>query len=203
MCLIKWGSSYWYIGTLIKWKIWSSCKAPLKKKSKVQSEGRFSASAQTSRERVHLESLITICENVAYIDIWHAQTLYSRTEWLSQRTITWQRFFESCCMRTKSQAEFGQNAWEQLVINKLPQAMIEVISPYQKLRSIKPTLSYSKVFGGICSIVCTRSSFDKKEIRCIFNRYNEKRKGSRWCNPTITRYISKSLFDQVSSQWST
>ncbi|KAF7827584.1 Retrovirus-related Pol polyprotein from transposon TNT 1-94 [Senna tora] len=73
------------------------------------------------------------------------------------------------------------------IINRLPQAKLGFVSPYEKLWRVKPT-----------------SKFDKKAVRCIFVGYDNERKGWRCCDPTTGRcYVSRNVvFDEASSWWS-
>ncbi|KAL4272543.1 hypothetical protein GQ457_13G024990 [Hibiscus cannabinus] len=93
------------------------------------------------------------------------------------------------------------------VINRLPQAKLGSISPHEKLRKIKPTVSHLKVFGCVCYVFVPdhlRSKFDKKAIRCIFVGYDDARKGWKCCDPTTGKcYTSRNVvFDEASSWWS-
>ena len=65
------------------------------------------------------------------------------------------------------------------IINKLPQPKMGFMSPFEKLWSMKPTLSHFKVFGCVCYVFVPdhlRSKFDKKATRCIFVGYDENKK---------------------------
>ena len=99
------------------------------------------------------------------------------------------------CMRTAAH-----------IINRLPQPKMEFMSPFEKLWTMKPTVSHFKVFGCVCYVFVPghlRSKFDKKAIRCIFVGYDEHRKGWRCCDPTTGKcYVSQSIvFDETSSWW--
>ena len=92
------------------------------------------------------------------------------------------------------------------IINRLPQPNMGFMSSFEKLWSIKPTVSHFKVFGCVCYVFVPdhlRSKFDKKATRCIFVGYEEHRKGWRCCDPTTGKcYISKNVvFDETSSWW--
>ncbi|KAF7815252.1 Retrovirus-related Pol polyprotein from transposon TNT 1-94 [Senna tora] len=67
------------------------------------------------------------------------------------------------------------------IINRLPQAKLGFVSPYEKLWRVKPTA-----------------------VRCIFVGYDNERKGWRCCDPTTGRcYVSRNVvFDEASSWWS-
>ena len=72
---------------------------------------------------------------------------------------------------------------------------------------MKPTVSYFRVFGCVCCVFVPdhlRSKFDKKAIRCIFLRYDNRRKEWKCCDPTNGRcYTSQNVvFDEASSWWS-
>ena len=92
------------------------------------------------------------------------------------------------------------------VINRLPQARLEFISPFQKLWNTKPTVSHFRVFGCVCYVFVPNhlcSKFDKKAVRCIFVGYDSQRKGWRCYNPMNGRcYTSRNvIFDEASSWW--
>lgn len=92
------------------------------------------------------------------------------------------------------------------VINRLPQARHEFISPFQKLWNTKPTVSHFRVFGCVCYVFVPNhlcSKFDKKAVRCIFVGYDSQRKGWRCYNPMNGRcYTSRNvIFDEASSWW--
>ena len=93
------------------------------------------------------------------------------------------------------------------VINRLPQARLDFVSPFQKIWNTKPKVSHFQVFGCVCYVFVSdhlRSKFNKKAIRCIFVGYNSQRKGWRCCDPTTGRcYTSRNvIFDEASSWWS-
>ena len=93
------------------------------------------------------------------------------------------------------------------ITNRLPQAKLGFVSPYQKLWKIKPTVSHFRVFGCVCYVLVPeklRSKFEKKTIRCIFVGYDTERKGWRCCDPTTHQcYTSHNMvFDEASSWWS-
>ncbi|GKV12767.1 hypothetical protein SLEP1_g23879 [Rubroshorea leprosula] len=93
------------------------------------------------------------------------------------------------------------------VINKLPQATLGFISPFEKLWNIKPVVSHFRVFGSVCYVFAPkaqRTKFDKKAIRCIFLGYDDERKGWRCCDPNTGRCcVSRNVvFDEASSWWS-
>ncbi|KAF7836005.1 Retrovirus-related Pol polyprotein from transposon TNT 1-94 [Senna tora] len=93
------------------------------------------------------------------------------------------------------------------IINRLPQAKLGFVSPYEKLWRVKPTVSHFRVFGCVCYAFVPdhlRSKFDKKAVRCIFVGYDNERKGWRCCDPTNGRcYVSRNVvFDEASSWWS-
>jgi Integrase core domain len=93
------------------------------------------------------------------------------------------------------------------VINRLPQARLGFISPYEKLWDTKPSVSYFRVFGCVCYVFVPnqeRSKFDKKAVRCIFVGYDDQRKGWRCCDPTTGPcYVSRNVvFEEASSWWS-
>lgn len=93
------------------------------------------------------------------------------------------------------------------VINRLPQAKLGFLSPFQKLWNTKPTVSHFRVFGCVCYVFVPdhlRSKFDKKAIRYIFMGYDSECKGWRCCNPITDRcYTSRNVvFDEASSWWS-
>lgn len=72
------------------------------------------------------------------------------------------------------------------VINRLPQARLGFISPYEKLWNVKPMVSHFRVFGCICYVFFPnnkRRKFDNKAIRCISVGYDNERKGWRCCDP--------------------
>jgi hypothetical protein len=88
------------------------------------------------------------------------------------------------------------------VINRLPQAWLDFILHYEKLRVIKPSMSYFWEFGCVCYefIPSQQSSkFDKKAICCIFIGYDSWQKGWRCCDPLVSRNV---VFDYASSLWS-
>ena len=90
------------------------------------------------------------------------------------------------------------------VINRLPQAKLKFTSPYEKLWSKKPSVSYFKVFGCVCYVFIPdelRAKFDKKAIKCIFVGYDQQRKGWICCDPNTSRcYTSRDVvFDEASS----
>ena len=92
------------------------------------------------------------------------------------------------------------------VINRLPQARLGFVSPFQKLWNTKPTVSHFQVFGCVCYVFVPnhlRSKFDKKAVRCIFVGYDGQRKGWRCYNPTNGHcYTSRDvIFDEASSWW--
>ncbi|KAM1296015.1 hypothetical protein TB1_015131 [Malus domestica] len=71
---------------------------------------------------------------------------------------------------------------------------------------MNPTVSYFRVFGGVCYVFVPshlRSKFDKKAVRCIFVGYDNQRKGWKCCDPTIGMcYTSRDVvFDEASSWW--
>lgn len=93
------------------------------------------------------------------------------------------------------------------IINRLPQPKLGFVSPFEKLRKIKPTVKHFRVFGCVCYVFVPdqlRSKFDKKALRCIFLGYDSERKGWRCCDPTTNRcYTSRNVvFDEASSWWS-
>ncbi|KAF7817945.1 Retrovirus-related Pol polyprotein from transposon TNT 1-94 [Senna tora] len=93
------------------------------------------------------------------------------------------------------------------IINRLPQAKLGFVSPYEKLWQVKPTVSHFRVFGCVCYAFVPdhlRSKFDKKAVRCIFVGYDNERTGWRCCDPTTGRcYVSRNVvFDEASSWWS-
>ena len=90
------------------------------------------------------------------------------------------------------------------VINRLPQAPLGSISPFDKLRKKKPTVSHFRVFGCVCYVFVPnhlRTKFDKKAIRCIFVGYDDQRKGWKCYDPTIRKcHISRNMiFNEASS----
>ena len=92
------------------------------------------------------------------------------------------------------------------VINRLPQARLGFVSPFQKLWNTKPTVSHFQVFGCVCYVFVPnhlRSKFDKKVVRCIFVGYDGQRKSWRCYNPTNGHcYTSRNvIFDEASSWW--
>ena len=87
------------------------------------------------------------------------------------------------------------------VINMLPQVPLRSVSPFEKLRNIKPTISHFRVFSCVCYVFVPdhlRSKFDKKAIRCIFMGYDDQRKGWKCCDPTIWRChtLKNIIFDE-------
>lgn len=93
------------------------------------------------------------------------------------------------------------------VVNRLPQARLDFVSPFEKLWSMKPTVSHFRVFGCISYVFVPdhlRIKFDKKAIHCIFVGYDDQRKGWRCCDPTTGRcHVSRNVvFDEASSWWS-
>ncbi|GKV08051.1 hypothetical protein SLEP1_g19738 [Rubroshorea leprosula] len=93
------------------------------------------------------------------------------------------------------------------VINRLPQATLGFISPFEKLWNIKPVVSHFRVFGSVCYVFvpeAQRTKFDKKAVRCIFLGYDDQRKGWRCCDPNTGRCcVSRNVvFDEASSWWS-
>ena len=93
------------------------------------------------------------------------------------------------------------------VINRLPQARLDFVSPFQKMWNTKPKVRHFRVFDCVCYVVVPdhlRSKFDKKAIRCIFVGYNSQRKGWRCCDPTTGRCytLRNVIFDEASSWWS-
>ena len=93
------------------------------------------------------------------------------------------------------------------IINRLPQARLDFVSPFQKMWNTKPKESHFQVFGYVCYVFVPdhlRSKFDKKAIRCIFVGYDSQRKVWRCCDPTTGRcYTSRNvIFDEASSWWS-
>ncbi|GKV38633.1 hypothetical protein SLEP1_g46522 [Rubroshorea leprosula] len=93
------------------------------------------------------------------------------------------------------------------VINRLPQATLGFISPFEKLWNIKPMVSHFRVFGSMCYVFvleAQRTKFDKKAVRCIFLGYDDQRKGWRCCDPNTGRCcVSRNVvFDEASSWWS-
>ncbi|KAK3030594.1 hypothetical protein RJ639_039680 [Escallonia herrerae] len=93
------------------------------------------------------------------------------------------------------------------VINRLPQQRLSFLSPFEKIWSTKPTVSYFKVFGCVCYVFVPdhlRSKMDKKAVRCIFVGYDNQRKGWRCCDPVTRKcYTSRNVvFDEASSWWS-
>ena len=92
------------------------------------------------------------------------------------------------------------------VINRLPQARLGFISPFQKLWNTKPMVSQFRVFGCVCYVFVSnhlRSKFNRKAVRHIFMGYDSQRKGWRCYNPTNGRcYTSRDvIFDEASSWW--
>lgn len=97
---------------------------------------------------------------------------------------------------------------EAHVINRLPQAKLGFLSPYQVLYKREPTLSHFRVFGCVCYVFVPdqlRTKLEKKAIRCIFTGYDEQKKGWRCVDPTTNKaYVSPHVvFDEASSWWST
>ena len=93
------------------------------------------------------------------------------------------------------------------IINRLPQARLDFVSPFQKMWNTKPKVSHFRVFGCVCYVFMPnllRSKFDKKAIRCIFVGYDSQRKGWRCCDPTTGRCytLRNVIFDEASSWWS-
>ena len=93
------------------------------------------------------------------------------------------------------------------MINKLPQAPLGSISPFEKLKNIKPTVSHFRVFGCVCYVFVPdhlQSKFDKNAIRCMFVGYDDQRKGWKCCDPTTGKcHTSRNvIFDEASSWWS-
>ncbi|WOG86298.1 hypothetical protein DCAR_0205499 [Daucus carota subsp. sativus] len=93
-----------------------------------------------------------------------------------------------------------------LVINKLPQPRLDFVTPFEKLWTKKPAVSYLRVFGCVCYVFVLdhlRSKIDRKAVRCIFVKYDNQRKGWKCCDPTTGRcYTSRNVvFDEASSWW--
>jgi len=93
----------------------------------------------------------------------------------------------------------------RLCHNRLPQARLRFISPYQKLWNDKPMVRHFKVFGCVSYVFVPyhlRSKFDKKAIRCIFMGYDNERKAWKCCNPTIGHhYTSRDVIFNEASLW--
>lgn len=94
------------------------------------------------------------------------------------------------------------------VINRIPQPSLVYLSPFEKLKRLKPNVSHLRVFGCLCYVFIPnhlRSKMDKKAVRCIFVGYDQERKGWKCCDPTYGRcYVSRNVvFDETSSWWST
>ena len=100
------------------------------------------------------------------------------------------------CMRTTA-----------YIINRLPHQKLGFKSPHELLWKVKPVVSHLKVFDYVCYMFVPdrlRSKFEKKAIQCIFVRYDDARKGWRYCNPTTEKcHTSKNVvFDEASARWS-
>ncbi|KAL4559623.1 hypothetical protein LXL04_031766 [Taraxacum kok-saghyz] len=93
------------------------------------------------------------------------------------------------------------------VINRIPQQNLNYVSPYEKLKNVKPNVSHLRVFGCVCYVVIPssrHSKMEKKAVRCIFVGYDQEKKGWKCCDPTSGKcYVSKNVvFDETSSWWS-
>lgn len=61
---------------------------------------------------------------------------------------------------------------EAHVINRLPQAKLGFLSPYQVLYKREPTISHFRVFGCVCYVFVPdqlRTKLEKKAIRCGYD----------------------------------
>ena len=66
------------------------------------------------------------------------------------------------------------------MINELLQPRLEFVSCFEKLWDMKPIVSYFLVLGCVCYAFVPdnlRSKFAKKVVKCVFIRYDNKRKG--------------------------
>lgn len=93
------------------------------------------------------------------------------------------------------------------VINRVPSQNLDYVSPYEKLTTTKPNVSYLRVFGCVCYVFVPshlRHKMEKKAIRCVFVGYDSQRKGWRCCDPNSGKvYVSRNvIFDEQSSWWS-
>ncbi|GAA0168960.1 hypothetical protein LIER_23544 [Lithospermum erythrorhizon] len=86
------------------------------------------------------------------------------------------------------------------------QPRLGFVSPFEKLKNVKPTVNYFRVFGCVCYVFIVDehlSKFEKKAIRFIFVGYDEQKKGWRCCDLNTNRtYVSRNIvFDEASSWW--
>lgn len=93
------------------------------------------------------------------------------------------------------------------VINRLPQARLSFVSPFEKLWNLKPVVSHFRVFGSVCNVFIPdhlRSKFDIKAVQCIFASYDDQRTGWRCIDPTTNRiHVSRNVvLIEASSWWS-
>ena len=69
------------------------------------------------------------------------------------------------------------------LINRTPSIVLSGTSPYEKLFSWKPDLSYLKVFGSTCFVLLhdnERTKLSPKSIVCVFLWYDIEQKGYRY-----------------------
>ena len=93
------------------------------------------------------------------------------------------------------------------VTNRLLQARLRFISPYQKLWNVKPTVSHFIFLGCVCYVFVPdhlQSKFDQKTIHNIFVGYGNERKGWKCCDLIIGHCCTSRnvVFDEASSWWS-
>lgn len=155
-------------------KIWSFCKIQGIWKRDVR-KNKNEDSVPTLRQwgRIYFERVLWL-----FVRKWNSKILdmskYASTKWS-----IWEK--ESLPCRNMSKHSTCQVSSKQVLgrihegwgvrDQQVPLKRLGSISLFEKLWSVKPTVSHFKVFGCVCYVFVAdhlRRKFDKKAIRCIF-----------------------------------
>jgi hypothetical protein len=97
-------------------------------------------------------------------------------------------------------------AFAAYVINQVPLSPINMKSPYELTFEEKRSVKHFKVFGSICYVHvpnAKRNKLDAKAQKCIFIRYDERKKRWKYMDPETHKFIVSwdVVFDKVSSYY--
>ncbi|OIT39954.1 retrovirus-related pol polyprotein from transposon tnt 1-94, partial [Nicotiana attenuata] len=89
------------------------------------------------------------------------------------------------------------------VINMMPLSPNNLKSPYELMFGKNPCMKHLRVFGSICYVhipVSQHSKLDTKARKCIFVRYDERKKGWKFMDPKTHLFVVSRdvIFDEVS-----
>ena len=94
------------------------------------------------------------------------------------------------------------------VINRLPPWPGTEKSPFEILHTVKPNVSYFRVFGSVCYVHVPKSSrtkLDPKARKCVFGGYDPHKKGLRCMDPETKKFVTSRdvVFEEVSLYYAT